>query len=62
MVKKAKDSYSKVSKARKAAKVVKRNCISGTRSKRKHTDVDLMENSGSSEGIDQLLSLFGTGF
>ncbi|KAH9550219.1 hypothetical protein CY35_10G061200 [Sphagnum magellanicum] len=49
MVKKAKDSYSKVSKARKAAKVVKRNCISGTRSKRKHTDVDLMDNSGSSE-------------
>jgi len=62
MVKKAKDSYSKVSKARKAAKLVKRNCISGTRSKRKHTDMDLMDNSGSSEGIDQPLSLFGTGF
>jgi len=52
MVKIAKDAYSKVRKARKAAKVVKRNCVFGTRSKRKHTDMELTDNSRSSEGID----------
>jgi hypothetical protein len=51
MVKIAKDAYSKVRKARKAAKVVKRNCVFGTRSKRKHTDMELTDNSHSSEGI-----------
>ncbi|CAK9206432.1 unnamed protein product [Sphagnum troendelagicum] len=49
MVKIAKDAYSKVRKARKAAKVVKRNCVFGTRSKRKHTDMELTDNSRSSE-------------
>ncbi|CAM6039419.1 unnamed protein product [Sphagnum compactum] len=47
MVKIAKDAYSKVRKARKAAKVVKRNCVFGTRSKRKHTDMELTDNSRS---------------
>lgn len=60
MVKIAKDAYSKVRKARKAAKVVKRNCVFGTRSKRKHTDMELTDNSRSSEeAIFEGKGLFG---
>lgn len=48
------DSYSKSLKIRKAAKVIKRNYVAGTRTKRHHAEMESTD-SGSSEGR----SLFG---